>query len=581
MCLNYTFKFSQNSPSIFLTLPLTFTSTLYIHIYKVYYILFFYENPEPSSITMSTSDHHNSLKYILAIDLGSGGPKVGIVDQEGSVVASAVEHVEIIFLPKGGAEQDPHAWWRAISLAAKRVLKDANIPPESIIAVTCTSQWSVTVPVDENGEPLMNAIHWMDSRGAPYNQAITRGFPSLQGYGLVKLLKWLNLTGMVPTQTGLDAMAHMLFIKNERPEIYRKTWKLLEPMDYINMKLSGKCVASQVTVIPMVVVDNRRQNPGDYHPWLVQTAGIDKSKLPELLPNGQVIGKIAPSVAAEWGLSPDTEVILGANDNQTAAIGAGAVQDYDIAVIMGSSGFLAGHVPFRKTDIIHMLATLPSPLPGRSLFWGELGNSGKVLDSYLNNLVYCKDEFDATITPEDIYARADAIAERIPPGSENVLFLPWFNSSLSPSEDRYMRGGFLNLSHKTTRAHLTRAVYEGIAFNWKWLIEPSEKFTGRKFTYLRLGGGGAQSEVLAQTMADVVGLPMHCLADPRNANVLGAALLAFYQKGLLSLEDIPEKVKIAKAYEPRSEYRPLYDRLFKQFLAGFKSLKPIYHALNR
>jgi xylulokinase len=228
-----------------------------------------------------------------------------------------------------------------------------------------------------------------------------------------------------------------------------------------------------------------------------------------------------------------------------------------------------------------MLATLPSPLPGRSLFWGELGNSGKVLDSYLNNLVYGKDEFDMAETPEDVYARADAIAGRIPPGSEGVLFLPWFNSSLSPSEDRFMRGGFLNLSHKTTRAHLTRAVYEGIAFNWKWLIGPSQKFTGRKFTYLRLGGGGAQSEVLAQIMADVMGLPMHCLADPRNANVLGAALLAFYQKGLMPLEDIPGKVKIAKAYEPRPEYRELYDRLFKQFLNGFKSLKPIYHALNR
>lgn len=530
---------------------------------------------------MSTNDPQNSLKYILAIDLGSGGPKVGIVDQEGRIIASAVERTTIMFLPNGGAEQDPHEWWRTISLAAQRVIKDAHLPPEAIIAVTCTSQWSVTVPVDENGEPLMNAVHWMDTRGAPYNRAITRGFPSVQGYGLVKLLKWLNLTGMVPTQTGLDAMAHMLFIKHERPEIYRKTWKLLEPMDYINLKLSGKCVASQVTVIPMVVVDNRRQNPGDYHPWLVETAGIDKSKLPELLPNGQVIGKIAPSVAAEWGLSPNTEVILGANDNQTAAIGAGAVENYDLAMVLGSSGFLAGHVPFKKTDIFHMLTTLPSPLPGRSLFWGELGNSGKVLDSYLNNLVYGKDEFGQEQTPEDVYSRADAIAGHIPPGSEGVLFLPWFNPPAGPEEDRFMRGGFLNLSHKTTRAHLTRAVYEGIAFNWKWLIGPSQKFTGRKFAYLRLGGGGAQSEVLAQIMADVTGISMHSLENPRNGGVLGAALLAFYQLGMMPLEDIPAKVKIAKVYEPRQEYRQLYDRLFKQFLAGFKSLKPIYHALNR
>lgn len=520
-------------------------------------------------------------KYVLAIDLGSGGPKVGIVDQEGQVIASAIERNTIQFFPNGGAEQDPHEWWQTISRAAKSVIRASNLPPEAIFAVTCTSQWSVTVPVDENGDPLMNAIHWMDSRGAIYNRKITQGFPSVQGYGLLKLLKWVNMTGMVPTQTGLDAMAHMLFIKHERPEIYRKTWKLLEPMDYINLRLSGKCVASQVTVIPMQLVDNRVQNPGDYQPWLLEASGIDKSKLPELVPNGQVIGKILPSVAEDWGLSRNTDVILGANDNQTAAIGAGAVLDYDFAVVMGSSGFLAGHLPFRKTDIFHMLTTLPSPLPDRSLFWGELGNSGKVLDSFLNNLIYRKDRYSQQPNPDDVYDRANAMAEQVVPGSDGVLCMPWFNPPLGPQEDRYMGGGFLNLNHKTTRAHLTRAVYEGIAFNWKWLIGPSQKFAGRNFPYLRLGGGSAQSEVLAQIMADVIGLPMHCLADPRNANVLGAALLAFYQAGILSLEEIPGKVKIAKVYEPRQEYRELYEKIFKQFLASFKALQPIYHKLNK
>jgi len=527
------------------------------------------------------NDLRNSHKYVLAIDLGSGGPKVGIVDQEGQIIASAVEHNTIQFFPNGGAEQDPNEWWQAISLAAKRVIKTAGLPPESIFAVTCTSQWSVTVPVDENGEPLMKAIHWMDSRGAKYNQAITHGFPNVQGYGLGKLMRWLSLTGMVPTQTGLDAMAHMLFIKYERPEIYRKTWKLLEPMDYINLKLTGKCVASQVTVIPMLLVDNRQQNPTDYHPWLIKASGIDKSKLPDLMPNGHVISKISPSVAEDWGLSPNTEVILGANDNQTAAIGAGAVQNFDFAVIMGSSGFLAGHVPFKKTDIFHMLTTLPSPLPNRSLFWGELGNSGKVIDSFLNYLVYGEDEYFQMPPPEDMYDRANALAAQVAPGSEGVLFMPWFNPPLGPQEDRLMRGGFLNLSHKTTRAHLTRAVYEGIALNWKWLIEPSQKFAGRNFPYLRLGGGSAQSEVMAQIMADVIGLPMHCLADPRNTNVLGAALLAFYQAGILPLDDIPAKVKIAKIYEPHQEYRQLYDKLYTQFVASFKALQPIYHKLNR
>jgi xylulokinase len=519
-------------------------------------------------------------QHVLAIDLGSGGPKVGIVDADGRIVASAAEKTTTRFFPNGGAEQDPHEWWQAISLAARRVIREARLAPEAIFAVSCTCLWAVTVAVDENGEPLMNAVHWMDTRGAPYSQAATRGFPSVQGYGLGKLLKWLRINGLVPTQTGCDALAHMLFIKNERPDIYRRTWKLLEPVDYLHLKLSGRCVASQATVIPMMLADNRKQNPRDYHPWLVKASGIDKAKLPELLPNGQVIGKITPSVAAEWGLSPATEVVLGTTDNQSAAFGSGAVRDFDLTAVLGSSGFLAGHLPFRRTDISNMLTTIPSMVPDRWLILGELGNSGKVLDSYLNNLAFCRDELLGQPTPADVYARADAIAESIPPGSEGVLFLPWFGPPLAPKEDQAMRGGFLNLTHKTTRAHLTRAVLEGIAFNWKWIISAAQGFAGRKLDGFRLAGGGAKSPALAQIMADVVGLPMRCLADPQNANVLGAALLAFYHTGLLPLEEIPARVKIARVYEPRPEYRRLYDRLFRQFLSGFKALKPIYHALN-
>ncbi len=519
-------------------------------------------------------------EYVLAIDLGSGGPKVGIVDTEGRIVASAVEKTTTRFFPNGGAEQDPHEWWRAITLAVRRAVSESRLPPEAIFAVSCTCLWAVTVAVDENGEPLMNAVHWMDTRGAPYSQAATRGFPSVQGYGLGKLLKWLRLTGLVPTQTGCDAIAHMLFIKNERPDIYRRAWKLLEPVDYLHLKLSGRCVASQATVMPTMLADNRKHNPRDYHPWLLKASGIDRAKLPELLPNGQVIGQLTPSVAAEWGLSPATEVVLGTTDTQSAAFGSGAVRDYDLTAVLGSSGFLAGHLPFHRTDIANMLSTIPSMVPGRWLILGELGNSGKVLESFLGNLAFGGEQEAGQPAPAELYARAEELVQETAPGSEGVLFLPWFNPPIAPREDLAMRGGFLNLSHKTTRAHLTRAVLEGIALNWRWLISAAQNFTRCRLRGFRLAGGGAQSPALAQIMADVVGLPMRCLADPQNANVLGAGLLAFYHTGRIPLEEIPEKVKIARVYEPRSEYRELYDQRFRQLLAGFKALKPIYHALN-
>jgi xylulokinase len=162
-----------------------------------------------------------------------------------------------------------------------------------------------------------------------------------------------------------------------------------------------------------------------------------------------------------------------------------------------------------------------------------------------------------------------------------VIFLPWFNGSFSPSEDPFMRGGFLNLSHRSTRSHLTRAVFEGLAMNWRWLRAPSEKLVGQKFTHWRLTGGGALSDVWSQIMADVVGIPMQRQADPRNSNVIGVAMLAFNRLGLVRLEDIPGKIKFDRLFEPDLKNREIYDRMFAQFIASKDRIKPVFHALNK
>jgi xylulokinase len=520
-------------------------------------------------------------KYVLAIDVGTGGPKVGLVDQKGRVISSASAPVQLFFLPDGGAEHDPAEWWSTITKCIKKVIHESGVTPMAIIAVAVTSMWSVTLPVDENGEPLMNVISWMDGRGAPYNRQIVKGFPNIQGYKLSTMLKYLDLVGFPPTLKGADALGHMLFIKNERPEIYRRTFKFFEPMDYINMRLTGKFAATQNTVLPMMMVDNRRLDVQEYDPWLLKTGGIDREKLPDLLPIDGILGTITPSIAGELGLSPNTVVICGVNDNSSSAIGAGSIAESEPAAVMGTSGYLACHVTFKKTDINSSMGTMPSGIKGHYLFWGEMANNGKVLESYLKNLIYAQDDFETGNIPADMYNRASQVAAQVPPGSEGLIFLPWLNGIFSPGEDPYMRGGFLNISHKTSRAHLTRAVFEGLAMNWRWLRGPSEKLIGRKFQYWRLTGGGALSDVWSQIMADVVGLPMHRQADPRNNNVIGVALLAFNRLGLVNLEDIPEMIKFDRVFEPDLKNRGIYDRMFTQFMAGKDKIRPVFHALNK
>jgi xylulokinase len=525
-------------------------------------------------------EDQRSRSYILVIDLGTSGPKVGLVDQQGQVPYSASAQVQLTFLPGGGAEHDPAEWWSTITACIRKVLQASGVPPAAILAVAVTSMWSVTLPVDEHGAPLMNVMSWMDTRGSPYNRALVKGFPNVQGYKLSTLLKFIERHGLVPSLGGTDAMGHMLFIKNERPEVYRRTYKFFEPMDYINMRLTGKFAATQNTAMPTMLIDNRRLDAVDYDPTLLKLGGIDREKLPDLLPIDGILGSLTPSIAAELGLSPDTLVVTGVNDNSTSAIGAGAISDSEPAAVMGTSGHLAAHLSFKKTDIFHTIATIPSGINGRYLFWADLGNNTKVLESYLRNLIYAQDDFNSGPLPADIYERTNRMAAQAPAGSDGVLFLPWFNGIISPGEDQYMRGGFMNLSSRTTRAHLTRALFEGLAMNWRWLRAPAEKLIGKPFRYWRLTGGGALSDVWAQIMADVVGLPMHRQADPRNNNVIGMGLLAFNRLGLVKLEDIPDMIKFDRIFEPDPRNHSIYDRLFAQFMASKDKLKPVFHALN-
>ena len=186
----------------------------------------------------------NKERSVLAIDLGSGGPKVAVVTERGEILAHARGSVETLFVDGGGAEQNPFEWWQAVDQAVTTVLAQPQVDRSRMVAVSCTGQWSVIAPVDASSQPLMNAVHWMDSRGAPDTQALTDGMIKIDGYGLRRLLRWIQITGAVPTHSGADSLAHILFLKRGRPDIYARTHKLLEPMDYLNLRLTGRFSAS-------------------------------------------------------------------------------------------------------------------------------------------------------------------------------------------------------------------------------------------------------------------------------------------------------------------------------------------------
>jgi xylulokinase len=514
-------------------------------------------------------------RHVLAIDLGTSALKVALVSVAGQVVAAEQETCQVTLLPGGGAEQDPAHWWDLITRASSRLMARAGVPAESVITVAATAQWSGTVPVDERGQPVRPAIIWMDSRGAPYVRRITGGTPSVQGYGLGKLARWVRSTAGIPARSGKDPIAHILWLQHTEPASYRRTHLFLEPKDWLNTQLTGRMAASFDSIALHWVTDNRNLARIRYDPALLRIAGIDRARLPDLVAATDVLGGLAPGPASQLGVPAGIPVVAGTPDIQSAAIGSGATRDYQAHLYVGSSSWLTCHLPVKKTDLWHNMASLPAPVPGRYFVANEQETAGAAL-AFLRDRV-----LGGPGGPACSYAELDQMAGQAPPGCHGVIFTPWLYGERTPVEDRFVRGGFQNLSLSATRDDLVRAVFEGVALNTRWLLGAVERFTGHRHDPIRFIGGGARSVVWCQIFADVLGRAIEQVADPVNANARGAALLAAAALGELSFDEIPDRVRVTRRYEPDPARAGRYDQLFGEFTGFYRRNRKAYARLNR
>jgi len=520
-------------------------------------------------------------QYILAIDLGTSGPKVALFSTQGEMVASEFEETQLMLLQNGGAEQSPANWWDAIQKAGKRLLAKGLIPADAVRAIAITGQWSGTVPVDREGNPLSNAVIWMDSRGAPQVSKMMDGLIKVEGYSVEKLLRWISLTGGIPAKSGKDPIAHILYLKQTQPELYAQTFKFLEPIDYIGLRLTGKFAASFDSITVHWLTDNRDINNIQYDSLLIKHSTIDPAKLPDIKPANSIIGTLQAGVAREWGLREDVQVVMGSPDIHSAAVGSGAVRDGEPHLYIGTSSWLTCHVPYKKTDLFHKMAALPSAIPGRYLLTNEQECAGVCLQHLRDNVFFHQDELTIGGKPHNVYRIFDRIAEATAAGSDKLIFTPWLYGERAPIDDHTVRGGFFNQSLKTTREHMVRAVFEGVAYNSRWLLKYVEQFIRKPAGAVNMVGGGAKSNIWCQIHADVLNRPIRQMKDPIEVNVRGAALLASAALGHMSYEEIGMHVPVENTYMPNPQNRKIYDELFAEFMAIYESNGKIYARLNR
>ncbi|MEJ2210134.1 MAG: FGGY-family carbohydrate kinase [Anaerolineae bacterium] len=517
---------------------------------------------------------------ILAVDLGTSSVKVALITVQGRVLGWELERLALHVTSDGGSEQSPEEWWQAFLTAAQRLLARGLLPPGAVRAVCCSTQGEGTVPVDEEGRALMNCILWMDMRGAPHLRRQARGLVNVLGVDLFKLVRWIRLTGGMPSLTGKDPAGHMLLVREQFPEIYARTHKFLNVLDYMNLRLTGRMAATFDSILTSWVTDNRDPDDVRYDARLVRDSGIDARKFPEIVPCTAILGPLKADVAAALGLPAGVQVVAGSIDNTAAGIGAGAVADGAPHLYIGTSSWIAAHVPYKKTDPLSSLASVPCAVPGRYLLTALQATAGGNLTFLRDNLLYCQDELLPGGAIPDLFEALDRIVQRVPAGSNGVLYTPWIWGERAPVDERTLRAGVYNLSLHNTRADLVRAILEGVAYNTRWLLGPVEKFLGGKVESINLAGGGGNSDAWCQILADVLNVEVRQVRDPIQANARGAAFIGAVGLGEIDFGDVPDLVEIKRSYAPDPHNRALYDEGFQAFVQVYKRMSGVYKRLN-
>lgn len=499
------------------------------------------------------------MTWVLAVDLGNGGPKVAAVHADGTLGPTAQRPVSVDIGLDGRATQDASEWWPALVACIREVTEQMGA--EQATAVGITGQWGSTVPVDDHGDPVGPVLLWADTRARPYMREVIGGPVSVQGFAPQKVLPWIRLTGGAPTPSGADPTGHSLLLQRQMADVYARSRWLLEPVDFLGMRFTGRAAGTPASMILSWLTDNRIGVEPRYVDSLVRKAQRDPHRLPPLVPMGTVLGGVLPDVAEATGLTAGIPVVTGLPDLHAAVLGSGAIEPYATHVTVSTTAWISSRVPFKRTDVFHSMASVPGFDPHLPVVANNQEIGGGAL-RWLREQVVDED-----------YADLTAAAATAPAACEGALFAPWLNGERSPVEDKDLRGAFVGLSLRTDRAMMIRAVMEGVALNARWLFDTYEKFCKRRIDSVRILGGGAQSDLWCAMYAGILDRPVQKVANPRDAQLVGAALWALVSLGEMTLPEAATRVQVERTFAPEDCDRETYQQAYSEYRGLYKRLR--------
>lgn len=505
---------------------------------------------------------------LLAVDFGTESVRAAIFDAQGNVVAIG-DHPYSTYHPYSGwAEQKPAEWRASFIGVVKEVVKGSHVAPARIRSIAVDTTCSTLCFLDKSFHPIYNSILWMDVRSS--DQA--RKIASMKH----DALKY-NGRGHVPA----DWMPpKILWVKENRPDIYRDAVHICEFQDWANYQLTGKYVASMNNITARWYFDNRN---GGWPATFYDSIGIEDilDKIPStVLKVGDIIGGIAPAIASELGLTPQTIVVQGGSDAYIGTLGLGVIHEGDVALITGSSHLLLGMTNREVHDPSISGAFPDAVLPGLFIMEGSQTSTGSVLKWYTNNHVNPEVIKEAKKAGTALYEYLDSRASAIPIGSEGIIVLDHWQGNRNPFSDPFSRGIIWGLSLKHSPFHLYRAIMEGIAYGTKLILDAFQR-NGLACERLMAGGGITKSKVWIQIHSDVLGLPISINNVP-DVPLLGCAVLSACAMGLYPSISaaVAAMVKCETVIEPDLKKTAIYSYFVEKYSSTYARMADLMNDMT-
>lgn len=491
-------------------------------------------------------------QYILAHDLGTSGNKATLFDEQGVLVTSRISPYEMDLYNVNWAEQDPAVWWEAVCSSSRQVL--STIDAHQVKAVAFSAQMMGCLAVDAAGRALNPAILYCDNRSSLLEKKL------IDSLGFDRIY---TITGHRPSAS--YSLTKLMWIRDNLPDVFEKTYKVLQAKDYMNYLLTGEFATDYSDASGTNAFD---LSTLDWSNEILDAVGISRSLFPEAYPSTTQIGVVHRQASEQTGIPEGTPVIIGAGDGGCASLGAGSVSFGKPYLYMGSSSWVSIASKKPLPDEEKILFNWAHPVEGLYQPCATMQTAGGSI-SWFAKTYLGKDDGK---TMDEVNIRA----QQSRPGADGLFFLPYLLGERSPWWNPKAKGAFVGITLNTTNADHCRAVLESIAMNQKINFATMlSEVPDRRVMFI---GGGAKNVFLRQILADVLGCEMAVPQFLAEATSMGAALLGGVGSGLYEDFTIIEKMNpIKEVVEPNKQLMSFYEDLTTQFVGLYRSLEPWFN----